>query len=354
MKISARNVLKGTVKQVTPGAVKTSDIRIKFFIAENSKEEAIYVADQVLNYVGDVDAMSTGHARSDYNYAFSDIAVLCRTHHVADEIARQLKLKGIPVLLSDGTSFFSEPPFDRIANAMQLLHNPQNVIALSDLAGKLLGYNTEGKQILLKRIIENEVDLENVSRHGDWKRWIAFYNQLYPEFGKNNLVDMFQQLLEFFLPESTLTIQQQIKKEMLMKLAAESGDRPHDFLQKYILSPYTDAGRLNSGGVRLLTFHAAKGLEFPVVFIAGAEEGISPLNRKDVDIEEERRLFYVAMTRAKDELQIIRSRKRRQYGQEKEMLPSRFLSEFDQEYLQHVDFNFFRKSKQEEQQLKLF
>jgi len=63
--------------------------------------------------------------------------------------------------------------------------------------------------------------------------------------------------------------------------------------------------------VSLLTFHASKGLEFPVVFIAGAEEGIIPVLRKDIDIEEERRLFYVALTRAKDRLYITHARQRK-------------------------------------------
>lgn len=347
----AHNQLKA---EVNLEATKMSDVNIKYFIAEDSKQEAGYIADQVFNYVGGVDSMSTGQAMSDYSYAFSDIAVLYRTHYIGDEITRQLKIKGIPVLLSDGTSFFSEPPFDIIANALLLLLNKRNVMALSGLIEKLLELNTEQKQILLKRFIENEVDIETTSQHENWKQWARLYNSLYAEFEKNSLQNTIQQLLDFFLPQSVLSVQQQVKREMLIKLAAESDDRPNDFLQKYMLSPYTDVGRLNSGGVRLMTFHAAKGLEFPVVFIAGADEGVSPLDRKNTDIEEERRLFYVAMTRAKDELQIIRSKKRTFYGQEKEMLPSCFLNEIDQRYLQGANFETIRKVRPAEQQLKLF
>lgn len=355
--LNAGNMLVAHNQQrarVSPEATKMSDTRIKYFIAEDSKQEAAYIADQIYNYVGGVDAMSTGKVRSDYNYAFSDIAVLYRTHRVADEIARQLKLKGIPVLLSDGTSFFSEPPFDILANALQLLQNKRNVIAFSGLAERLLELTAAQKQALLKRFIENGVDMESISPSESWKRWVKLYNSLGANFEKNSFQHTVRQLLDFFLPESVLSAQEQIKKEMLIKLAAEPDVNPNDFLQKYILSPYTDTGRLNSGGVRLMTFHAVKGLEFPVVFIAGAEEGISPLDRKDTDIEEERRLFYVAMTRAKDELQIVRSQKRKLYGQEKEMLPSRFLKEFDPQYLQPVSFEIAKKIRPIEQQLKLF
>ena len=335
-------------------AVKTSDILIKHFTARDSKQEAAYITDQVLNYVGGVDYMSTGQTRSDYNYAFSDIAVLYRTHTVVEEIARQLKFKGIPVLLSDGSSFFSEPPFSVITYSLQLLQNPKNVIALAGLAEIILDTDDNQKQIMLREFIENEVSLENLSEHKNWKRWIILFNKLLRDFEKNSVQHAIQQLLDFFLPVSVLTEQQQIKREMLVKLAADSTETPEELLQKYVLSPYTDTGRLDSGGVRLMTFHAVKGLEFPVVFIAGAEEGISPLDRKNTDIEEERRLFYVAMTRAKDELQIIYSGKRNLYGSEKEMSPSRFLKEFDTKYLNRVDFETIKKTKPAEQQLKLF
>ncbi|HJX71979.1 MAG TPA: UvrD-helicase domain-containing protein, partial [Bacteroidales bacterium] len=335
-------------------AVKTSHILIKHYIADDSKKEAVYIADEVLKYVGGVDSMSTGLALSDYSYAFSDIAILYRTHRVADEISRQLKIKGIPVVLSDGTSFFSEPPFDVIASALMLLQNPKNVVALMGLADRLPGFGDGQRQFLLKEFIENQIDFENLSQHESWKKWIMLYNQLSPEFEQEGLQHTIQQLLDFFLPLSVLSIQQQIKRELFIKLAAECNENPTDFLQKYVLSPYTDAGRLNSGGVRLLTFHAAKGLEFPVVFIAGAEEGISPLDRKNTDIEEERRLFYVAMTRAMDELQIIHSKKRKRYGSEMEMSPSRFLSEIDPIYMQEVQSEAPVKVKAAELQLKLF
>ncbi len=341
-------------RNVNLEAVKTSDVPLKHFIAEDPKQEAAYIADQILHYVGGVDSMSTEYARSDYNYAFSDMAVLYRTHRVADDISRELKQNGIPVLLSDGTSFFSEPPFDMIADSLQLLQNKKDVIALSGLIERLLEPGDEQKRILLKKFIANEVDLENFSQNENWIKWIALYKRLYPVFGNNGLQDTIQQLLDFFLPLSALSDQQQIKREMLLRLAEERNENPGVFLQQYVLSPYTDAGRLNIEGVRLMTFHAAKGLEYPVVFIAGAEEGITPLDRKDTDIEEERRLFYVAMTRAKHELQIIRSRKRKLYGAEKEMSPSRFLGEFDPGCLQRIVFEKVKRTAAPEHQLKLF
>ena len=335
-------------------AVKSPEVPVKHYVAEDSRQEAAYIADQILNYVGGVDSLSIGHARSDYSYAFSDIAVLYRTHRAADDISAQLKRTGIPVLLSDGTSFFSEPPFDVIAYALQLLQNKRNLVALSGLSERLLELNDLEKQFRLKKFIDKGFELKTFSGDDKWGKWMSLYDQLSSVMDKNGLQHTLQQLLDFFLPLSVLSDQEQIKREMIVKLLSGSGENSNDFLQKFVLSPYTDAGRLNSGGVRLLTFHAAKGLEFPVVFIAGAEEGITPLDRQNTDIEEERRLFYVAMTRAKDELQIVRSKKRRLYGQEKEMSPSRFLDELEPEHLQWVDFKTSKKTKPAEQQLNLF
>jgi DNA helicase-2/ATP-dependent DNA helicase PcrA len=335
-------------------AVKKSNIPIKLFDAEDSKKEAVYITEQVLNYVGGVDSMSTGLALSDYSYAFSDIAILYRTHRVADEISRQLKLKGIPLVLSDGTSFFSEPPFDMIANALQLIQNQKNIAALLGITERLQCFKEEEKQLKVKRYIEDDIDLDNLSQHENWIKWMHLYNQLCPEFKKEGLQHTLQQLLDFFLPVSVLSVQQQIKREILMKLAAQFNSDPGEFMQQHVLSPYTDAGRLNSGGVRLLTFHAAKGLEFPVVIIAGSEEGITPLDGKNTDIEEERRLFYVAMTRAMDELQITLSKRRKLYGSETEMSQSRFLSEIGQEYLHEGRAEKPVSENAAELQLKLF
>ena len=335
-------------------AVKTSDILIRYFTAEDSRQEADYIAEHVLNYVGGLDSLSTGKVQSDYNYAFSDMAILYRTHRVADEISRQLKLRGIPVVLSDGTSFFSEPPFDRIVYSLQLLQNQRNTIALTGLAETFLELQDGEIHILLKKYIENRIDLEEFSNLEKWKKWIALFNQLNTNAEGNELQEVLQRLLDFFLPISVLSDQQQIKRDMLLKLAIEFNGNTGDFLQKYVLSPYIDTGRLNSGGVRLMTFHAAKGLEFPVVFIAGVEEGITPLDRKDIDMEEERRLFYVALTRAKDELQIIHSKKRKLYGSEQEMFPSRFINECGPDYLQKTEFETEKRVQPTEKQLKLF
>jgi DNA helicase II / ATP-dependent DNA helicase PcrA len=127
----------------------------------------------------------------------------------------------------------------------------------------------------------------------------------------------------------------------LVNAAAESEKRDEtlrDFLDHAALVSDTDQYKAEAQ-VTLMTMHAAKGLEFPLVFIAGLEEGLFPhsrVNHSPADLEEERRLCYVAITRAEKYLYLTQAAKRRVYGEEASTEPSRFLSEFPQELLEDL------------------
>ena len=110
-------------------------------------------------------------------------------------------------------------------------------------------------------------------------------------------------------------------------------DNPNifNYLNRITLMSRDNEDENDKGKVNLMTIHASKGLEFPVVFIAGAEEGLIPharsVEENNGDVEEERRLFYVAITRARDKLFISSCRKRRHMQMVSEVEPSRFLDE---------------------------
>jgi len=338
---------------VTPEATKLSGSRAGIFAAKDEKLEAKFIAEKVLHYIGGTDTATTGQALSDYNYAFSDIAVLFRSHNIGREIARTLRNYGIPVVVSDGTSFFLEPPFNTIAAAMQLLENPHNIVALSELL--ITVARLPEKQIpgLLRRYIDEIVTLEEMTSSGNWKEWMKRYTILQPAFETAGTGVLLQQLCDFLLP-TELDESEQLKREILLQSAKEWTETPVDFLRRQILSPYTDAARYKNAGVRLMTFHASKGMEFPVVFIAGAEEGVAPVNREDADIEEERRLFYVAVTRAKEMLHITHAGTRTVFGKEKEMQVSRFVGEIDEKLFEKDEPGAKKKQKPTDQQLSLF
>jgi DNA helicase-2/ATP-dependent DNA helicase PcrA len=111
------------------------------------------------------------------------------------------------------------------------------------------------------------------------------------------------------------------------------------FLEEVALISDLDTADLNGNAVTLMTLHAAKGLEFPVVFMTGMEESIFPHSRALYDaseMEEERRLCYVGMTRAREELYMLYASARMLYGGMQHNTPSRFLSEIDAAYVQET------------------
>ncbi len=122
--------------------------------------------------------------------------------------------------------------------------------------------------------------------------------------------------------------------ERLLGLAAEADDSGLRFLAQMALHVDTDSYHPRAEKVALMTMHAAKGLEFPVVFISGCEEGLIPFRRRTKeeasgDVAEERRLFYVAMTRAKERLYLTWSRHRKVYGQSESRRVSAFVGDIE-------------------------
>jgi superfamily I DNA/RNA helicase len=118
-----------------------------------------------------------------------------------------------------------------------------------------------------------------------------------------------------------------------------------EFLRRVLLGRGTDHERRGGPGgpaseaVGLLTLHAAKGLEYPVVFICGVEDGLVPHGEDKVDLDEERRLLYVGMTRAREELVLLRARTRTRYGERVQTRLSPFVSEMAGELLVREEVN---------------
>ncbi|HYT86196.1 MAG TPA: 3'-5' exonuclease [Burkholderiales bacterium] len=142
----------------------------------------------------------------------------------------------------------------------------------------------------------------------------------------------------------------------LIALAETCGRDRARFLDDVALATDTDFYDPRADRVSLLTLHAAKGLEFPVVFIVGLEDGILPLHWSEPDdaaLAEERRLFYVGMTRAKDRLILSRARQRLWRGRMRQLEASPFLADIEQELLKHQRAELPRR-KPENQQLSLF
>jgi superfamily I DNA/RNA helicase len=160
---------------------------------------------------------------------------------------------------------------------------------------------------------------------------------------------------DFFSPDS--------KKPHARDYIGKLADRyPYDtvaFLAAVALNTDTDIYSSKAEKVPLMTMHAAKGLEFPVVFIVGCEDNYLPFQREGLesaDVEEERRLFYVAMTRARQQLFLSWACRRRIFGKHVERMPSPFLADIKEKLLEHKREGKIAKKKKEpaQKQMGLF
>jgi DNA helicase-2/ATP-dependent DNA helicase PcrA len=154
-------------------------------------------------------------------------------------------------------------------------------------------------------------------------------------------------------PEETLI---RLALQRLTALAEGCGSDPARFADALALASEADFFDPRADRVSLLTIHAAKGLEFPVVFVVGLEDGLMPLSFGAPDpatLAEERRLLYVGMTRAKDRLLLSRAERRTWRGRVREQAPSRFLADIERELLRQQTSDLPRR-RPEAQQLSLF
>lgn len=347
-------------------AQRKSRTPIKIFKAKNPFREADFILNEIERYAGGIQSLTTGtHTDSTYSYGFGDMAVLFRTNAVGKALYKNFLKAGIPIHLGDGTAFLSERPFTIVADMLRLAQHPEDRVLLSNLLKEGYGWNPAQVTSLLQALREKNStlfsDRQLISVAKSLQEDLADLRKVYKtvsEFTESpDILSATTHICDHFIGEGPLTESQQLKKEALLELAAESSGQVEHFLEQIQLNPYTDAGRLKKQSVHLLTFHAAKGLEFPVVFIAAAEEGIAPVTREGSDIDEERRLFYVAMTRAKHKLQITYSAERSYFGKKEPMEPSRFISEIPDRIIEKQSEHYSSSAEQNtagNDQLKLF
>ncbi len=263
------------------------------------------------------DASKVGH-RADHEYSFGDMAVLCRTRSQCRAFAEIFARHGIPFQSADHEKDLSQEGIDRILACFTVFTDQR-----SD--GPNRGILPE---ILADDVASNPGIHEKICR-------LASESSRHSSLG---LLDEFARMLA--LPSGTTGSPWFCSVYDRLKALADIFPSPLEFMDNLALAQDQDALSRKAEKVSLMTMHTAKGLEFPVVFVAGCENGLIPFSRgnkenQETDMDEEKRLFYVAMTRAKEFLCLTHAAKRRIYGKVHDQEKSCFLDAIEKELARH-------------------
>lgn len=310
------------------------------------------------------------HLRKLHNYSLSDFVILYRTNAQSRILEQKLRDLGIPYVIVGGLRFYERKEVKDILAYLKILANPKDDLSLKRIVNvptRGIGAKTISKiedfcsrnNLSLLEGIRQIHKLEKISPR--IKIAIQDFNKMFEKFFslKNKLPT--DELVRLVAEESGYldelkeekTVEAESRVENIRELInatsefKERSDHPtlEGFLEEVSLITDIDLWDRAKESVTLMTLHAVKGLEFKVVFIAGMEEGLFPLSRSlenSADLEEERRLFYVGMTRAKERLFLSYVRHRRRFG-DVVNLKSRFLAEVPQKLLSIEDYSFERQ-----------
>ncbi len=303
-----------------------------------------------------------------FKKSYRDYAILYRGNHQSRLFEKQLREQQVPYYLSGGVSFFSYTEIRDMLSYLRLLVNPDDDNAFlriintprrqigSATIEKLSHYCSHSRTSLLSACshlaLKEYLPEKAVQRLAEFGQWMERMQQ---SAWEDNPIKVVEQLIvdidyDTWLFETSNNEKQAEKRiENVNELVAwlqrlydnEPESSLQDLVSKMILLDIMDRNEEDSEDdqVALMTMHASKGLEFPYVYIVGMEEGFLPhrTSIEEDNIEEERRLCYVGITRAQKELTFSLSEKRRQYGEITDTEPSRFLDELPQEDLEWVE-----------------
>lgn len=285
---------------------------ISIFQAENEHKEAEYIVKMINN-----------KKKYDPDFSLSDVAVLYRMNAQSRTVEEIFLHFGIPYKLVGGVRFYDRKEVKDVLSYLSYLSNQQDAAALKRI------------QKLGKRKFEE----------------FEFYRQEFNEANyieKKDTIEILDEVLKksgYLERYDTEDSEDRARLENIKELRSVAIEFPDliQFLENVALveQEYMPDGQMvaeNSDAVTLMTMHAAKGLEFKMVFIIGLEEGLFPHSRALFDfgdLEEERRLCYVGVTRAKEHLYLTYAKQRVIFGQRNTATPSRFIFELPEEVLEY-------------------
>lgn len=326
---------------------------ITSYEAEDEKDEALFVAHEVTKII------------AKENRKYSDFAVLYRTNAQSRIIEEIFLKKSIPYRIVGGIKFYQRKEVKDIIAYLRLIQNPNDSVSLERIINeptrgigkitlkKWLKFSQAEKSSPLSAGVKLEnLNIVNKSKSLAIKNFCELINKLSDFRETNTLYKLIQKVYQLSGYENYLekmgeegetkleNIQELLSVSQKYKgdLASESLD---NFLEEISLASDTDKIDQEQNSVHLMTLHSAKGLEFPVIFIAGLEEGILPHSRSILshhEMEEERRLMYVGITRAKEKVYLLFTSLRTIFGSTQCNPPSRFLDDIPNNLLESAIF----------------
>ena len=316
---------------------------------DDETAEADFIARDIERMIGGTNSLGvrrlqSGGEEPDSEFHFGDVAVLFRIHALASPIRKALEQAGFPLKEAAKDPLLESNACRGACGLMRFFSNPLDDLALSlwircrwgatgkalmarlrkaaidtdSSLGTILSSYTPHSTVEERFLVPLREELGGLSEHFDGRTLSEFLYRV------GVLLDVDPGSEAFYA------------WEQLMQRAAPMDSLParetaRDFLDFFNLKNPSERFYERAEAVSLLTLHAAKGLEFPVVYLVGLEEDILPYRKEGetADMEEERRLFYVGMTRASDRLVLTRCARRVVWGRRRSFESSRFLSEMD-------------------------
>lgn len=309
--------------------------KIEYVRCDNEKEEASFVANKIKEFI-------------ELGYRYDDFAILYRTNAQSRSVEEGLLKANIPYKVIGSYYFYNRKEIKDLIAYLNLIYNKNDSVSLERVI------NTPKRGIGQKSVdaIRERAKIENISMFDaiDSGKELEWKNMIYDliEYSKNSsLSDLIGYVLDKtglkFEYEKDNSAESQIKLENLeefrsvaLEVESQGIYTLEEFLENIMLVSDKSEYKEDDNAVSAMTLHSAKGLEFRVVFLVGMEEGIFPHIRSfesSDELEEERRLCYVGITRAKEKLFILNAKVRMLFGRSEAHVASRFIREIDSELI---------------------
>ena len=298
---------------------------------------------------------------------FNDFAILYRTNAQSRALEDSFRRNGIPYKIVGGTRFYERKEVKNLLGYLRLIVNLKDTISLRRVINfppRGIGLKTVDKCVLqatkdkkeLFDVLNNPEPINIRGKQGEslvnFHNLIKKYNDLLTKINASELVRALvdeTEILKYYKRQDTIEDQERYANVMEVLNSVDEfmernpGSLLHDFLEEVSLLTDIDEWNEDENHVTMMTVHSAKGLEFPVVFVTGLEDGLFPLSGALSErnlMEEERRLFYVALTRAQQMVYLLYATERRRTGSDSWAgLVSRFVREIPEQFLENISFS---------------